>query len=183
MSTRVIDNWDTILDYILEGSSTWESLIINRRKPVTYRLWRMLPDGNRVCLHKFLPCHENEAFAHPHGWGAEFVVLEGRYVEDIWYGNSPKCLTQQPVCSTVHARGSWHEIDNPWTWHKIVPQVQTFTVMVNGPAYDNSLPSVKTTKGKDLLRMGDDDKKALLQTFDIMMGASQREKCTTVKEA
>lgn len=135
----------------------WKSVIINKRKPHTYRVWTMLPDGNRVCLHRFDKCDETESFAHPHGWPAEFLVLEGRYLEQVWYTQRKPIEFHPyvtPVVESIYTAGSWHRIDNSWTWHKITPLTdQVWTIMINEKPYSNPLDSVKTTAGKDLLQM------------------------------
>lgn len=44
-----------------EGEDEWKSLVINRRKPHTYRAFRMFGE-NRVCLHMFKPCEAKDCF-------------------------------------------------------------------------------------------------------------------------
>ena len=68
-----------MLPDILRDRAAWDSLIVNRRKPYTYRVFTTLPTGLRLCLHKFDPCHTHEAFTHPHPWPGAFIILEGKY--------------------------------------------------------------------------------------------------------
>jgi len=58
----------------------WDSLIVNRRKPHTYRASRMYGDW-RICLHRFDHCSEKQAFRHPHPWPGGFFVLGGQRVK------------------------------------------------------------------------------------------------------
>ena len=58
-------------------AAEWDSLIVNRRKPHTYRAFTF--DGDlRICLHRFEPCEASEAFMHPHPWPGAFLVLDGQ---------------------------------------------------------------------------------------------------------
>ena len=67
---------------MLNQPGLWDSLIINRRKPHTYRIFTQYADL-RLCLHKFDMCDEGEAFSHPHPWPAAFMVLKGKYKMNI----------------------------------------------------------------------------------------------------
>ena len=60
----------------LQRPEEWDSLIINRRKPYTYRVFTMI-GTLRVCLHRFDECSNTESFIHPHAWPAAFTVLRG----------------------------------------------------------------------------------------------------------
>ena len=46
-----------LLPQLISKREVWDSLIVNRRKPYTYRVFTTLPNGLRLCLHKFDPCH------------------------------------------------------------------------------------------------------------------------------
>jgi len=59
-----------------ESLDEWGSLVINRRKPHTYRVFRQFGEY-RVCLHRFESCSEEEAFPHPHPWPGAFLLLKG----------------------------------------------------------------------------------------------------------
>ena len=74
-----------MLPDLLENRDAWDSLIVNRRKPYTYRVFTTLPNGLRLCLHKFDPCHTHEAFSHPHPWAGAFAVLQGKYKMTVGY--------------------------------------------------------------------------------------------------
>ncbi len=54
--------------HVRRSGCVGDSLIVNRRKPITYRVFRYLNDGLRVSLHKFDPCARHEAYPHPHPW-------------------------------------------------------------------------------------------------------------------
>src|ERR1044072_4917851 len=87
------------LPELLQNEKRWDSLIINRRKPHTYRIFTNFEildyDGTlntyRVCLHKFDPCNTEEAFAHPHPWPGAFCILKGKYKMNIGYSLNRYC--------------------------------------------------------------------------------------------
>ena len=117
---------------MLENPTTWDSLIVNRRKPITYRVFRYLADATRVSLHKFDPCDRHEAYPHPHPWPGAFTILEGSY--RMWIGFTPDLESREPitVTETVLTAGSRYEIVEPRTWHSVTPLEECWTVMVNG---------------------------------------------------
>ena len=179
LHTEISRWWDEIQMMLQRGSDTqWESLVINKRKPHTYRAWSWLSrydlltdiqHSHRVCLHRFEPCEAEEAFSHPHGWPAEFLVLSGRYLETVWRGHNESCTDARPVSETLHVAGTWHKIDNEHTWHKIQPLTTTFTLMINGPAYSNPLGAVRTTAGKDLDKMSREELGVHLSWCNLLM--------------
>ena len=144
--------------------SRWDTLIINRRKPYTYRAFTM--DGDyRICLHRFDGCSEEEAFKHPHPWPAAFKVVKGSYRH--WVGRSPD-LTSQPleVFDSVMTAGAMYEISDRHTWHGVQPYGTVYTIMVNGPAWKDPHIFTVTTKGKDLDKMSEDELRNHLQVFN-----------------
>lgn len=144
------------LPELLDDRSAWDSLLVNRRKPYTYRVFTTLPNGLRLCLHKFDSCHTHEAFAHPHPWPGAFVILQGRYKMDIGYScNGREDSVPAEVVSLILNKHSSYEIVNPLTWHTVAPLEETYTVMVNDAPWDaeTAHKDVRTTKGKDLDKM------------------------------
>lgn len=155
---------------LLADAGKWDSLFINRRKPHTYRVFTTLPDGLRLCLHKFEACEEREAFFHPDPWPGAFVILKGRYRMKV--GLSQDRTSQpQEVATLLMREGSSYEIVNPMTWHSVIPLTTTYTVMVNGEPWSPDIThrDVKTTKGKNLERMPPDELKAHLDIFQNLV--------------
>lgn len=146
-----------LLPSILTNREAWDSLIVNRRKPYTYRVFTTLPNGLRLCLHKFDPCHTHEAFAHPHPWPGAFVILQGKYKMNIGYScGGRQDSAPAEVTTLILNRHSAYEIINPLTWHSVIPLEPTYTVMVNDSPWDTETVAhkdVRTTKGKDLDKM------------------------------
>jgi hypothetical protein len=147
----------------LLSEAPWDSLIINRRKPETYRLFTQIGE-NRLCLHRFSPCASEEAFWHPHPWPAAFKILSGSYEMGLKFDNG---VFSGDVSRLIMSTGSYYEISSPNTWHKISPLSDhyVFTIMLNGANFPNPHPAVRTTKGKDLGKIGEVEKADLIDTF------------------
>lgn len=147
----------------------WHSLVINRRKPHTYRLFTNF-DGYRVCLHKFDACLTEEAFFHPHPWPAAFKVLYGGYKMKLGLSSDLESIPKL-VAEFLMKSGSSYEITNPLTWHTVVPLCTTYTAMINGPEwdYDQKHISCKTTKGKDLDKMSEEEIEEELKFFRTLL--------------
>lgn len=144
-----------VLASLRRGDSDWDSLIVNRRKPWTYRVFRKFGEY-RVCLHAFDPCESEESFAHPHPWPGAFLMLKGAYVHNV--GGSHD-LTTDPIFfyREIVRPYSMYEITDRRTWHSVQPLERTYTVMVNGEPWSEPHVKVRTTKGKDLDKMQPDD--------------------------
>lgn len=152
---RVLVDYLPVIYGDLDGVNGWESLVINRRKPWTYRVFRKY--GNfRVCLHAFDPCENSEAFAHPHPWPGAFLMLKGAYIHSL--GASVDLKSKPDFFErAIITPYSMYEIINPRTWHSVQPLERTYTIMVNGEPWGNPHKDVKTTKGKDLDKMSPED--------------------------
>lgn len=132
----------------------WGSLVINRRKPHTYRVFRQFGE-HRVCLHRFEPCSEDEAFPHPHPWPGAFLLLQGEYVHTVGGSADLESKPEFYIREIVRPY-SMYEIINPKTWHRVQPLKTTYTVMLNSEPWDEQHNETRTTKGKDLDNMDED---------------------------
>lgn len=165
------------LPNLLENRNNWDSLIVNRRKPYTYRVFMSLPDcvsplfNARICLHKFDVCHDHEAFSHPHPWPGAFIILSGGYQMKVGYSSTRESQPQD-VLTTILSKHSIYEITNPLTWHSVIPLTETYTVMINGPTWDKEYAhtEVRTTKGKDLDKMPEEELLEHLNIFKKLVG-------------
>jgi hypothetical protein len=161
------------LPAMLDDRARWDSLIINRRKPFTYRVFTQLEEGFRLCLHKFDPCFTQEAFFHPHPWPGAFVLLQGAYKMKVGYSKDDTGQRQHrlakpdEVMEMVLNRHSMYEIINPLTWHSVIPLETSYTVMLNGWPFppEHAHAEVRTTKGKDLDKMPEEELLDHLRTF------------------
>ena len=167
MLTKLYDAME-LVPQLVSKREVWDSLIINRRKPYTYRVFTTLENGFRLCLHKFDPCDTHESFSHPHPWPGAFTVLSGSYQMSIGYSVNRE---EKPHLATSLelTRYSSYEIINPLTWHSVVPLETTYTVMVNASPWEPEVAhkDVKTTKGKDLEKMPEEDLLKHLADFKV----------------
>ena len=165
----MLDKLQTVLSELpplLKDPSIWQSLLINRRKPFTYRVWTMLPNGLRVCLHKFDECSTHEAFDHPHPWPGAFIILYGSYRMRVGYSLDRESY-QRPVAEFNLNKYSSYVITNPLTWHAVIPNEETYTIMINEEPFasDVAHKEVRTTAGNDLDNMSDDELNIHLSSF------------------
>lgn len=165
---ELLDEVLAAIPTLIDTPGVWDSLVINRRKPFTYRAfttWR----GYRVCLHRFEACDEDEAVLHPHPWPGAFAIVRGSYLMGV--GASADRLTPPAgVMRLVMGPGSRYEIVSPMTWHSVVPREECYTVMVNGDAWPPEVAhvGVRRTQGKGLEPMAAADLSAM---FDVYRAA------------
>jgi hypothetical protein len=151
----------------LNRGDEWDSLIVNRRKPWTYRVFRKFGDY-RVCLHAFDPCMTEESFAHPHPWPGAFLMLKGSYVHNIGFSSDLQSKPEFHFREIVRPY-SMYEITDRRTWHTVQPLERTYTIMVNGEAWEDAHSDVRTTKGKDLDKMTPEDLDFHLEDFSKLI--------------
>lgn len=170
----MLDTLEVVLDKIPEltrDASRWESLVINRRKPYTFRAFTNI-GGLRVCLHRFEGCDPQESFYHPHPWPGAFIILEGAYNMKLGY-SADRESPPKPVAQIKMVAGSRYEIIEPMTWHTVEPITDVvYTVMINGQPWKSDVAhsEVRTTKGKDLEAMPPEMLRAHLDKFAELTG-------------
>jgi hypothetical protein len=147
-----------------ESFETWGSLIINKRKPHTYRVFKNFGE-HRVCLHKFKPCDPKDCFLHPHPWPGAFLMLGGEYIHRIGY--TPDLEQGDPIMLYEEFVRPYtiYQITNKQTWHSVQPTINSYTVMLNGEPWDEPHGKTRTTKGKDLDVMTNEELKNHLSSF------------------
>lgn len=170
MRHKLIEAMKNLPD-LLDKPEIWDSLIVNRRKPVTYRVFTNLPEY-RICLHEFDPCHTHEAFQHPHPWAGAFIILDGRYEMNVKLSKDRTDHNPADAITLILAKHSIYEIVNPLTWHSVVPLVTTRTVMINETPWPKEVAheAVRTTAGKDLDKMPHD---ALIEHLNMFKKLTQ----------
>lgn len=171
---KQLNNIIKILPDLIKHPEKWDSLIINRRKPFTYRAFHIFKggefDGIRVCLHKFDPCDEVEAFFHPHPWPSAMMVLVGQYKMRVGGDDDLNCSKPSIFAELILAPGSQYSMADPGGWHSVQPLETCYSVMVNGPPWgDLASPAAPTTKGKDLDKMDNDGLHRHLATFHSLL--------------
>lgn len=174
----MLEKLEQILGYKLgemaHDVSRWDSIIINKRKPYTYRAFTMFEDV-RISLHKFDPCDKTESFYHPHPWPGAFCILKGGYEMEL--GISPDRFSEpKDVCKTIMRRNSRYEIVDPLVWHKITPLETTYTVMINSPPWDSNTAhtQIRTTQNKNLGKIDDKALQKHLSTFRTLLYRLER---------
>ncbi len=176
-SINMLDRFDEVikneLPELLKDPNKWDSLIVNRRKPCTYRVFHTFDNGYRLCLHKFDACDKQEAYFHSHPWGAKFKILSGSYKMKIGY-SLDRFSKPMELMEMVFTAGCSYEMTNPLIWHNVIPIAQegTYTVMLNGPDYPDDIMHIETprTKGKDLEKMPENELIAHLEKFKELLG-------------
>jgi hypothetical protein len=166
MIDRLTQMLKTTIPYLLSNEERWDSLIVNRRKPSTYRVYTYLENGDRVCLHKFDPCHMHEAFIHPHPWAGAFMLLQGSYRMKI--GTAPNREDDPTIWEElILTPGAIYQITNPLTFHNVVPLDTCYTIMLNGKPFPDEIAHKRTvtTRGKDLDKMPPEELKQHLAHF------------------
>ena len=150
-----------------DSFSSWDSLVINKRKPHTFRMMKQI-GKYRLCLHKFEPCSDEECFIHPHSWPASFLVLAGSYIQTFSTSNTLSS-PPHPVSREIVGPGHTYEITTPFTWHKIQPLETTYTIMLNGPPFTHYHTKCRFTKGKDLDKMSHVEKNSMMGQFNYLV--------------
>lgn len=161
---NILEEKIKLLPEIIKDLSKWDSLIINRRKPHTYRAFYQFDDGIRMCLHRFETCDEHEAFYHPHPWPGAFKIVKGSYKMQIGQSYN-SCSKPVDVATFIMNQGSSYEITSPLTWHTVIPLSECYTIMINGKPFEHPHVDVRTTKGKDLQSMSETELREHLNNF------------------
>ena len=149
--------------------SLWGSILINRRKPHTVRAF-LQHEESRICLHRFEACEPADAFPHPHPWPSSMLVLSGVY--DMVVSHTADLSSTEPahVISLTLGPGSIYQMNDPHTWHQVIPRSECYSLMVNGPRWQQPHDSAPTTGGKGLNPLSDDELSKHLRTCRKLLG-------------
>jgi len=152
----------------LGDSDKWDSLIVNKRKPHTYRAF--IFDGKtRICLHRFERCTTEESFYHPHPWESEILILRGRYRQAIGFTPNREDRNPQTIMDMILSAGSFYTMTNPLGWHKVTPITTCYSLMVNFESWDDQHSNAPRTKGKDLDKFTEDELQSHLHLFSELL--------------
>lgn len=83
----------------------WSSIVINKRKPHTFRSFLQHEDS-RICLHRFEPCEPDDALAHPHPWSSSMLILAGTYGMSVARSADLVSNETSPVINATLSAGS-----------------------------------------------------------------------------
>ena len=146
----------------------WGSLVIDRRKPHTFRAFIQVGDS-RICLHRFEPCEPSDSFAHPHPWPSSMLVLSGEYEMAVSYTSDLSNSDHSPVIRVFLGAGSTYQMLERETWHQVIPRTRCYSLMVNGPRWDNPHRRAPSTGGKGLRSMSEDELGSHLDVFQELL--------------
>lgn len=152
---------------------SWRGFYTCKRKPTLERLYRYLPDGNRICIHKtYDPDLTGEdSKLHIHPWPIAVRILSGSYSMDIGRTEHPDDDNPKKIMSTVMTKGSMYELADPMTWHRVVPISKEVTsLMLNGPVWQ-PMPKFLTGEKEYIRIMSKEEVLSKLDSFttDLML--------------
>ena len=130
-------------------ATRWESIVINKRKPHTYRAF-IHHDDSRICLHRFDACEPEDSFPHPHPWPSSMLILSGEYDMAVAHSADLGSDELSPVIHLTLGTGSIYHMTDRHTWHQVIPRTQCYSLMVNGPRWDEPHSRAPSTAGKGL---------------------------------
>jgi len=148
----------------LDDPDAWTSVVIDRRKPHTFRAFTLW-DETRICLHRFEPCEAEDSFPHRHPWPSSMLILHGTY--EMRVGHTPDLESGEPaeVIRLSLGRGSIYEMNERQTWHQVIPRTRCYSLMINGPYWDEAHRRAPRTAGKGLVEMTSEELQSHLADF------------------
>lgn len=98
-------------------------------------------------------------------------MLKGEYLHSVGCTNTLEDKNVQWLFRELVRPGSVYEITSPFTWHGVHPLQTTFTIMMNGPEFENKHKATVTTKGKDLETMESGELLNHLSNFEVLLAS------------
>jgi hypothetical protein len=155
ISYKEIDLVRSMLD-----NDEWESLLIDKRDPVTRRLF-IERGGKRYCLHYM---RSGKTKPHPHKYNVRVKLLCGRYKHSIYLDDGEK-LTK--AYDEYLQAGTTYQIDDPDVFHEIEvePLAYSWSLMIND--YNFTIPNDAciSTDDNGLGPIPEDEKQELIKEF------------------
>ena len=146
------------LAYVRELLDTeeWGSILINKRDPITRRLF-LEKDDKRYCLHYM---RSGTTKPHPHKYNVRVKILSGRYKHHLF-------LNGEKLYSEDMQEGSGYHINNPNLFHQveIEPLAYCWSVMINDYYFDDPHEDCISTAGNDLEEIEETEKQELIKEF------------------
>jgi hypothetical protein len=137
----------------------WDSLLINKRDPITYRL--SIQRDKRYCLHYM---KSGISKPHPHKYNVRVKILAGRYKHHLFYDDG---VNLNKISHENLHQGSSYEIRYPNVYHQIEvePLAASYSVMIND--YDFSVPNrgCISTQNNQLGPIPEKEKLELIEEF------------------
>ena len=142
----------------------FDSILIDKRDPITYRLFKEFPDGKRICLHKI---GQGKTAIHAHKYNVRVLILQGEYTHNIGYWNGTDSdFSINHVYTSQCGAGHSYEIDDPNTLHGLVARGKpVYSIMINDYNFGSPNPKCISTKGNDLGPIPTSQKQELVNYF------------------
>ena len=122
---------ERVLPRMLKSVEGWTGLYADTVKPALTRVWRQWGE-NRIYLHSFGPCGQDEVFPHPHPWDSA-IRTWGEYEMGVGYGADPETPPAM-FAEMAFTPGSAYALVGPNAWHWVRPKGSgSDSVMVAGP--------------------------------------------------
>ncbi len=83
------------------------------------------------------------------------LILSGQY--DMTVARASDLSSSEPdsVIDLTLSRGSVYHMHDLHTWHQVIPRTRCYSLMVNGPRWENAHRRAPSTSGKGLEPMSD----------------------------
>ena len=137
----------------------WDSLLINKRDPVTRRLF-IERDGKRYCLHYM---RSGKTAPHPHKYNVRVKILAGRYKHAIYHASN--LLT--PIYQEHLKQDSSYEINDPNVFHaiEVEPLAYSWSLMINDYYFKEPNSACISTANNNLDPIPEKEKQELIKEF------------------
>ena len=91
------------------------------------------------------------------------LVLSGTY--DMAVGRTSDLTSAEPaaVIQVTLSAGSVYHMNDRHTWHQVIPRTECYSLMINGPRWEDAHRRAPSTSGKGLNPMPDDMLRAHLE--------------------
>lgn len=140
--------------------SRWHGVFTKIRKPTFARLYTILPNKYRLSLHSFTDpdLSGGDSAFHIHAWPMAATIISGKYFMEVGRTKNSDDTKPTKVFSIELGAGSFYEMMDTLTWHKVIPITTTaYSIMLNGLHW-NPMPEF-LSKGKEYLSIMTDNEK------------------------
>ncbi|MEL6109448.1 MAG: hypothetical protein AAFU85_25855 [Planctomycetota bacterium] len=134
-------------------------------------------------MHRFEACDVADAFPHPHPWPSAVLILSGEYEMRVSQSADLESGDHLPTIRLTLGAGSTYHMDEPTTWHQVIPRSRCYSLMVNGQRWERPHRRAPSTSGKGLQPMSEEELSSHLATLGRLLDSSSGERGRVTKEA
>jgi len=98
------------------------------------------------------------------------LILSGIYDMAVGYTADLNSAEPVPVIDVRLGAGSTYHMADRHTWHRVIPRTQCYSLMVNGPRWENAHSRAPSTGGKGLEAMTPEMLSSHLERFRDLLG-------------